>query len=48
MELPSEEYDGDEMEETWEKFRREFVGYLENSFEEMLWDWGYFALITGK
>ena len=22
--------------------------YLENSFEELLWDWGYFALITGK
>ena len=126
----SEEYDGDEMEEAWEKFRREFSGYqdlircflaneiysdlltpegtledaiihmqwigmeyaairqavflswqknnckeldyetvrdyivvitrmtgyeeadvreyLENSFEELLWDWGYFALITGK
>ena len=22
--------------------------YLENSFEELLWEWGYFALITGK
>ena len=22
--------------------------YLENSFEELLWDWGYFGLITGK
>ena len=22
--------------------------YLENSFESLLWDWGYFALITGK
>ena len=126
----SEEYDGDEMEEAWEKFRREFAGYqdlircflaneiysdlltpegtledaiihmqwigmeyaairqavflswqknnckeldyetvrdyivvitrmtgyeeadireyLENRFEELLWDWGYFALITGK
>lgn len=22
--------------------------YLENSFEDLLWDWGYFALITGK
>lgn len=22
--------------------------YLENSFQELLWDWGYFALIIGK
>lgn len=22
--------------------------YLENSFESLIWDWGYFALITGK
>ena len=22
--------------------------YLENSFESLLWDWGYFALIIGK
>lgn len=22
--------------------------YLQNSFEELLWEWGYFALITGK
>lgn len=22
--------------------------YLENSFEELLWEWGYFALITGN
>lgn len=22
--------------------------YLENSFEELLWEWRYFALITGK
>ena len=22
--------------------------YLENSFERIIWDWGYFALITGK
>lgn len=21
--------------------------YLQNSFEEMIWDWGYFALICG-
>lgn len=22
--------------------------YLENSFEELIWDWGYFALVIGK
>ena len=22
--------------------------YLENSFEELIWEWGYLALITGK
>lgn len=22
--------------------------YLENSFESLLWDWGYFALVTGN
>jgi len=22
--------------------------YLENSFEDPLWDWGYFALILGR
>lgn len=22
--------------------------YLENSFESLIWDWGYFALVTGK
>ena len=21
--------------------------YLENSFESLLWDWGYFALLAG-
>ena len=27
---------------------RHIYEYLENSFESLLWDWGYFALIIGK
>lgn len=26
----------------------DIVEYLENSFQELIWDWGYYALITGE
>lgn len=26
----------------------DIVEYLENSFQELVWDWGYYALITGE
>ena len=27
--------------------QEDIVEYLKNSFESLVWDWGYFALVTG-
>ena len=27
--------------------QEDIVEYLQNSFESLVWDWGYFALVTG-